>query len=78
MTRAEAANALVEMIVAYKGVNKWDIKQKYIEAVSVACGVLLVDDVLKTNPIPPEEPSEPKTMSLNEWINYNKQKDGLL
>ena len=55
MTRKEAAQALVEMIVAYKGVNKWDIKQKYIEAVSVACGVLLVDEVLNTNPIPPQE-----------------------
>ena len=54
MTRKEAAQALVEMIVAYKCVNKWDIKQKYIEAVAVACGVLLVDDVLNTNPIPPD------------------------
>ena len=54
MTRKEAAQALVEMIVAYKGVNKWDIKQKYIEAVSVACGVLLVDDVLNTNQIQEE------------------------
>lgn len=58
MTRKEAAQALVEMIVAYKGVNKWDIKQKYIEAVSVACGVLLVDDVLNTNPMPPQEENE--------------------
>ena len=55
MTRKEAAQALVEMIVAYKGVNKWDIKQKYIEAVSVAVGVLLVDDVLNTNPMPQQE-----------------------
>ncbi len=58
MTRKEAAQALVEMIVAYKGVNKWDIKQKYIEAVSVAVGVLLVDDVLNTNPMPPQEENE--------------------
>ena len=58
MTRKEAAQALVEMIVAYKGVNKWDIKQKYIEAVSVAVGVLLVDEVLNTNPIPPQEENE--------------------
>lgn len=58
MTRKEAAQALVEMIVAYKGVNKWEIKQKYIEAVSVACGVLLVDEVLNTNPIPPQEENE--------------------
>ena len=58
MTRKEAAQALVEMIVAYKGVNKWDIKQKYIEAVSVACGVLLVDEVLNENPIPPQEGNE--------------------
>lgn len=58
MTRKEAAQALVEMIVAYKGVNKWDIKQKYIEAVSVACGVLLVDEVLNENPIPPQEENE--------------------
>ena len=54
MTRKEAAEALVEMIGAYRGVNKWDIKQKYYQAVSIACGVLLVDDVLKTNPIPPQ------------------------
>ena len=58
MTRKEAAQALVEMIVAYKGVNKWDIKQKYIEAVSVAVGVLLVDDVLNTNTIPQQEVKE--------------------
>ena len=30
-------------------------RKEYYEAVSVACGVLLVDDVLNTNPIPPQE-----------------------
>ena len=73
MTRKEAAEALVEMIGAYRGVNKWDIKQKYYQAVSIACGVLLVDDVLKTNAIPPQEPqTEPseRTMTLDEYHNF--------
>lgn len=49
MTRKEAAQALVEMLSEYRHSNKWDIKQKYYEAVAIACGVLQVDDVLKEN-----------------------------
>lgn len=73
MTRKEAAETLVEMIGAYRGVNKWDIKQKYYQAVSIACGVLLVDDVLKTNAIPPQEPqTEPseRTITFDEYNRF--------
>lgn len=55
MTRKEAAQALVEMLALYRDLNKWGIDKKYYEAVTIACGVLMVDDVLQTNPIPPEE-----------------------
>lgn len=55
MTRKEAAQALVEMLALYRDSNKWGIDKKYYEAVTIACGVLMVDDVLRTNPIPPEE-----------------------
>lgn len=55
MTRKEAAQTLVELLALYKDLNKWSIDKKYYEAVTIACGVLMVDDVLQTNPIPPEE-----------------------
>lgn len=55
MTRKEAAQALVEMLALYRDLNKWGIDKKYYEAVTIACGVLMVDDVLQTNPIPPQE-----------------------
>lgn len=55
MTRKDAAQALVEMLALYRDLNKWGIDKKYYEAVTIACGVLMVDDVLQTNPIPPEE-----------------------
>ena len=46
MTNKEAALALTELLAAYRDLNKWDIKQKYYEAVTLACGYLLVDEVL--------------------------------
>ena len=56
MTRKDAAQALIELLALYKDSrNSWGIDKKYYEAVTIACGVLMVDDVLKTNPIPPEE-----------------------
>ena len=48
MTNKEAAKWLAKLLAQYrveKGV--WDIANEYYEAVSIACGVLLVDDVLK-------------------------------
>lgn len=54
MTNKEAAQALTEMLANYRDLNKWEIKAKYYEAVTLACGYLLVDDVLKRG----EEPSE--------------------
>lgn len=52
MTYREAASVLVEMVAALRveGYNR----QSWYDAVSIACGVLLVDDVLKGG----EEPSE--------------------
>ena len=55
MTRKEAAQALVELLADYRSKNKWDIKTKYYEAVSMACGVLQIDDVLM---MPEQEASE--------------------
>lgn len=55
MTRKQAAQLLVELLCAYRGEKKYsmDVRKEYYEAVSMACGVLLVDDVLNGNPIPP-------------------------
>ena len=57
MTRKQAAQLLVELLCAYRGEKKYhmDVRKEYYEAVSVACGVLLVDDVLNSNPLPPTE-----------------------
>ena len=57
MTRKQAAQLLVELLCAYRGEKKYqmDVRKEYYEAVSIACGVLLVDDVLNSNPIPPQE-----------------------
>lgn len=54
MTRKEAAQLLVELLCKYRGEKKYDmdVRKEYYEAVSVACAVLLVDDVLNSNPIP--------------------------
>ena len=56
MTRKEAAQLLVELLFKYRGEKKYDmdVRKEYYEAVSVACGVLLIDDVLNGNPIPPQ------------------------
>ena len=55
MTRKEAAQLLVELLCKYRGEKKYDmdVRREYYEAVSVACAVLLVDDVLNSNPTPP-------------------------
>lgn len=57
MTRKEAAQLLVELLCKYRGEKKYDmdVRKEYYEAVSIACGVLLVDEVLNTNSIPPKE-----------------------
>lgn len=56
MTRKQAAQLLVELLCAYRGEKKYhmDVRKEYYEAVSIACGVLLIDDVLNGNPIPPQ------------------------
>lgn len=57
MTRKEAAQTLTKLLAKFEELDKtWGgISDKYYEAVTIACGVLLVDDVLNTNPIPPKE-----------------------
>ncbi len=55
MTNKEAAKWLTQLLAQYRATKGvWDIADEYYEAVSIACGVLLVDDVLKRG----EEPSE--------------------
>lgn len=46
MTCKQAAQALVELLADYRRMNGHDIKPKYYEAVSMACAVLQIDDVL--------------------------------
>lgn len=50
MTRAEAAKMLVEMLTDLRGKTKYkmDVRKEYYEAVAMACGVLLIDNVLGT------------------------------
>ena len=48
MSRREAAETLVEMAALLRRKGYWE--NEYIEAVALACGVLMVDDVL-----PPKE-----------------------
>lgn len=55
MTRKEAAQTLVELLALYKDIKKCGIDIRFYEAVTLACGVLMVDDVLKSNPLPPED-----------------------
>lgn len=54
LTRKEAAQTLVELLALYRDIKKSGIDIRFYEAVTIACGVLMVDDVLKSNPIPPE------------------------
>ena len=49
MKRAEAARLLVQMLTELKQEKGHWMNDEYYEAVSVACGVLLVDDVLNSN-----------------------------
>ena len=54
LTRKEAAQTLVELLALYRDIKKCGIDIRFYEAVTIACGVLMVDDVLKSNPTPPE------------------------
>lgn len=50
MKRSEAAKVLTQMLAELQSVKgSYWMKDKYYEAVSMACGVLLVDDVLNSN-----------------------------
>ena len=50
MSRKEAAQALVELLAMYRAKKREGVDLRYYEAVTIACGVLLVDDVLKWGP----------------------------
>ena len=55
MTRKEAAQALVELLAKYEDKLNWGASNRYYEAVTIACGVLQVDDVLRENALQPED-----------------------